>query len=86
MTTSETETVSGAGGGREGRERETERERERGERRRRRYLVFMPSRPQRNISELRKTSTKRHTVEMTKKAEIRPEKQSEKAESCLKNL
>ena len=47
---------------------------------------FKPSQPQRIISGLRETFTKRYIVETTKKAEIRLEEQSEKAESCLENL
>ena len=53
------------------------------------YLVswcFNPSQPQRITSELRETFTKRHIVERTNKAEIRPKEQSGKAESCQKNL
>ena len=42
---------------------------------------FKPSQPQSIISGLRETFTKRYVVERTSKAEIRPEKQSEKAES-----
>ena len=41
-----------------------------------------PSQPQRIISGLRETFVKRYTVERTNKADIRPEEQSEKAESC----
>ena len=37
------------------------------------------------ISGLRETFTKRYIVERTKKAEIRPEEQSETAESCQEN-
>ena len=43
---------------------------------------FKPSQPQRIISGLRQTFLKRFKVERTSKAEIRPEEQSEKAESC----
>ena len=53
------------------------------------YLVswcFKPSHSQRNISELREIFIKRYIVERTSKAEIRPEGQSEKAESCRENL
>ena len=38
------------------------------------------------ISRLRETVIKRYTVERTNKAEIRPEEESEKAESCQENL
>ena len=38
------------------------------------------------ITELRETLTERYTVERTNKAEIKPEEQSEKAESCRENL
>ena len=37
-------------------------------------------------SGLRETFIKRHTVERTNTAEMRPEGQSEKAESCRENL
>ena len=47
---------------------------------------FKPSLPQRIISELRETFIKRNIVERTNKAEIRPEEQSEKAESWQENL
>ena len=47
---------------------------------------FKPSQPQRIISGLRETFIKRYTVERTNKAEMRPEEQSEKAESCRENL
>ena len=53
---------------------------------------FEPSQPQRItsgliISGLKETFIKRHMVERTNRAEIRPEEQSEKAESCSrKNL
>ena len=43
---------------------------------------FKPSQPQGITSELRETFMKRYVVERTNKAEIRPEKQSEKTESC----
>ena len=54
----------------------------------------MPSQPQRIISGLEETFIKRYTVERTYKAEIqlkgptkiRPDEQSEKAESCRENL
>ena len=45
-------------------------------------LNFKPSQPQRIISGLRETFTKRYIVERTSKTDIRPEEQSEKAESC----
>ena len=45
-----------------------------------------PSQPQRIISELRETFTKRYIVERTNEAEIRPGEQSEKAESCWENI
>ena len=45
-----------------------------------------PSQPQRIISKPKETFAKRYIAERTNKAEIGPEKQSEKAESCLKNL
>ena len=38
------------------------------------------------ISGLRETVIKRYTIERTTKTEIRPEEQSEKAESCRENL
>ena len=47
---------------------------------------FNPSQPQRIISGLKETFIKRYIVERTNKAEIRPEEQSEKAESCEENL
>ena len=47
---------------------------------------FDPSQPQRIISGLKETFVKRYIFERTKKAEIRPEEQSEKAESCWENL
>ena len=43
---------------------------------------FKPRQPQRIISGLRETFIKRYIVERTNKAELRPEEQSEKAESC----
>ena len=43
---------------------------------------FKPGQPQRIISGLMETFIKRHIVEMTNKAEIRPEEQSEKVQSC----
>ena len=54
---------------------------------------FKPSQPQRIILGLRTTFIKRHIVEITNKAQIRPppkkqqqQKQNEKAESCWENL
>ena len=47
---------------------------------------FEPSQPLCIISGLKETLVKRYTVERTSKAEIRPEGQSEKTESCLENL
>ena len=47
---------------------------------------FEASQPQRIISGLRETVIKRRVVERTSKAEIRPEEQSEKAESFRENL
>ena len=38
------------------------------------------------MSGLKETFIKRHMVERTSKADIRPEEQSEKAESCWENL
>ena len=43
---------------------------------------FKPSQPQWIISGLRETFSKRYIAERTSRAEYRPEKQSEKAESC----
>ena len=45
-----------------------------------------PSQPQRIISGLRETFINRYIVERTNKAELRPEEESEKAESCRENL
>ena len=47
---------------------------------------FKPSQPQRIISELKEAFVKIHFVERTNKAELRPEEQSEKTESCRENL
>ena len=47
---------------------------------------FKPSQPQRIISGLKETFVKRYIVERTNKADIKPEEQSEKAESCRENL
>ena len=59
-------------------EREKERERE--------SWCFKPSQPQRIISGMKETFIKRYIVKRTNKAEIRPEEQNEKAESCWENL
>ena len=47
---------------------------------------FKPSQPQWIISGLKETFIKRYIAERTNKAEMRLEEQSEKAESCGKNL
>ena len=47
---------------------------------------FKPNQPQRIISGLRETFIKRCIVEKGNKAEIRPEEQGEKTESCRENL
>ena len=47
---------------------------------------FKSCQPQRIVSGLRETFIARHIVERTSKAEIRPEEQSEKAESCRESL
>ena len=47
---------------------------------------FKTSQPQRIISGLKETFVKKHVVNMTNKAEIRPEEQIEKAECCKENL
>ena len=47
---------------------------------------FEPSQPLGIISGMKETFTKKYMVERKNKAEIRPEEQSEKAESCHKNL
>ena len=46
---------------------------------------FKPSQPLEIISGLKETFIKRYIVERTNKAEIRPEEQSEKTESCREN-
>ena len=54
-----------------------------------RYLVslrFEPRQPQKITLGLREAFTKRYIVERINEAEIRPEEQSEKAESCRDNL
>ena len=48
-------------------------------------LCFKRSQSQRIISGLKKTFVKRYIVERTNKGEIRPQEQSEKAESCREN-
>ena len=45
-----------------------------------------PSQPLQITSGLKETFTKRQVAERTNKAEIRPEEQSEKTESCKDNL
>ena len=47
---------------------------------------FEPSQPQGIISEQKEIFIKRHIVERINKAEVRPEEQSEKTESCRKNF
>ena len=47
---------------------------------------FEPSQPVGIISGLKETFINRHIVEKTNKAEIRPEEQIEKTESCRDNL
>ena len=47
---------------------------------------FEPSQPLGITSGLKETFIKKHTVERTNKAEIRPEEQSEKTESSRENL
>ena len=47
---------------------------------------FKRSQPQRIISEPWETFIKRYIVERTNKAGLRPEEQSEKAESCQETL
>ena len=47
---------------------------------------FKPSQLQRIMSGLRETFIKRYIAQRTNKAEIRPEGQREKAESCWENL
>ena len=46
---------------------------------------FEPSQPLGIISGLKETFIKRYKVERTNKAEIRPDEQSEKRESCWEN-
>ena len=47
---------------------------------------FKPSQPQRNILGLSEIFIEKYMVERTNEAELRPEEQSEKVESCRKNL
>ena len=47
---------------------------------------FEPSQPLGIISGLKETFIKRYKVERTNKAEISPEEQSEKMQSCWENL
>ena len=47
--------------------------------------MFEPSQPLGIISGLKETFIKRHIVERINKAELRPEEQSEKAESYREN-
>ena len=47
---------------------------------------FKPSQPKKIISGLRETFLERYIVERTNKAEIRPEEQREKEESCREKL
>ena len=49
-------------------------------------MCFKPSQPQRIISGLKETFIKRYIVKRTNKAKLRPEEQSEKAESCREIL
>ena len=49
-------------------------------------MCFEPSQPLGIISGLEETFVKRYAVERTNKAEIRPEGQSQKTESCRENL
>ena len=46
---------------------------------------FEPSQPQRIVSRLRETFIQRYIVERTNKAEIKPQEQSERTESCREN-
>ena len=68
------------------REKERDRERQRETETERQRWCINPSQPQRINSGLRKTFVKRYKVERTNKAELRPEGQSKKAESCRENL
>ena len=49
-------------------------------------LCFKPSQPHRIISGLMETFITRYIVKRTNTAEIRPEEQREKTESCPENL
>ena len=49
-------------------------------------LCFEPSQPLGIVSGLKETFIKKYVVERTNKAEIRPEEQSEKAESFRENF
>ena len=49
-------------------------------------MYFKPSQPQRIISGLKETFVQKYLAERANEAEIRPEEQSEKAESCRENL
>ena len=49
-------------------------------------LCFEPNQPPGIIPGLKETFIKRHLAERTSKAEIRPEEQSQRTESCQKNL
>ena len=62
-------------------DRQTDRGRERGK-----VSAFKAGQSQSIISGLMDTFMMRHIVERTNKAEIRPEEQSEKVESCRENL
>ena len=71
-----------------GRRRSRRRRKSRRSRRRRRSVSWSlkPSQPQRILSGLRETFLKNNVVERTYKAEIRPQEQGEKAESCRETL
>ena len=47
---------------------------------------FEPGQPQGIVSELKESFIKIYTFERTHKAEIKPEEQSEKTESCREHL
>ena len=49
-------------------------------------MMIKPSQPQRITPGPRETFIKRYIVERANKAELRPEEQSEKVESCRENL
>ena len=62
-------------------QKDRQRGRDRGRERERELIgVFEPIQPLGSISGLKETFLKRHTVERTKKAELRPQEQSEKTE------